>query len=131
MDRQSPFTCFFCGERATSIGYYSKGYPNINRSTVENPTLCCNTCFNSPKIMDQINPHRGGEEGIYRFLFISLGKMNTKEIGFLTGRKNYEINHLSSRVWRKIVFNIHYLSLPPKERKVICSSATSTDPVNP
>ena len=126
--RLEEYRCLSCENPADRIGFYQKSYLD-GRETIENPTLFCSFCWSDPSKRNQIFSLRGGIEGVYCKLFFTLGKMNTKEIGFLTGRKNYEINHLSSRVWRKIVFNIHYLSIPPKERK-ICSSVTSTELVN-
>jgi len=107
------FKCFFCSNPANSVAFYSKSYPD--GSTLENPTLTCDTCFSSPRIMNQINPVRGGDEGVYRFLFSTIGKWTNKQIGWHCSKKAYQINHLSQRYWRKQIFRIHYLNQPKKE----------------
>lgn len=114
--RLTEYKCFFCGLPADRIGFYQKIYP-ASKETIENPTLFCSSCWEDKAKKESIKAQRGGPEGVYCKLFSTLGKTSTKEIGFLTGRKNYHVNHLSSRIWRKIVFNIHYLNIPPKERK--------------
>lgn len=111
--RLNEYKCFFCEGPADRIGFYQETYPT-DRETIKNPTLFCASCWDDVFKRDQIRSIRGGIKGVYCKLFSTLGKMTTKEIGFLTGRKNYQVNHLSSRVWRKIVFNIHYLNIPPK-----------------
>ena len=109
------YRCFFCEEPADRIGFYQETYPT-GKETIQCPTLFCASCWNDPSKKNQIAPTQGSVRGVFCKLFSTLGKLTTKEIGFLTGRKNYQVNHLSSRVWRKIVFNIHYLNIPPKER---------------
>ena len=111
------FKCFFCSNPATSVAYYSKSYPD--GSTLENPTFCCNICFDSPRIINQINPVRGGDEGVYRFLFSTIGKWTPKQIGYYCSQKAYQINHLSSRYWRKLIFRIHYIFQPIKSIGVV------------
>lgn len=110
--RLNEYKCFFCGAAADRIGFYQEAYPS-GKDTIKNPTLFCVFCWNDVSRKNQIGSGRGFT-GIYCKLFSTLGKMTTKEIGFLTGRKNYRVNQLSSRVWRKIIFNIHYLNIPPK-----------------
>lgn len=105
--------CFFCSNPATAVGFYSKSYPD--GSTLENPTLVCESCFTSPRIINQINPVRGGDEGVYRFLFSTIGKWTNKQIGWFCSKKAYQINHLSQRYWRKLIFRIHFLNQPKKE----------------
>lgn len=107
------YKCFFCGDVADRIGFCQEIY-SIIKETIENPTLFCATCWDDESKKNQIGTTRGGFKEVYCKLFLTLGKMTTKEIGILTGRKNYQVNHLSSRVWRKIIFNIHYLNIPPK-----------------
>ncbi len=107
-----PLKCFFCLNPATSVAYYSKSYPD--GSTLENPTFVCESCFTSPRIMNQINPVRGGDEGVYRFLFSTIGKWTPKQIGYYCSQKAYQINHLSSRYWRKLIFRIHYIFQPKR-----------------
>jgi hypothetical protein len=113
----SEYKCFFCGAAADRIGFYQETYLT-GKETIKNPTLFCFYCWGDISKKNQIGSVQSGIKGIYCKLFSTLGKMTTKEIGFLTGRKNYQVNHLSSRVWRKIVFNIHYLNTPPKEKNI-------------
>lgn len=127
--RLNEYKCFYCEAPADRIGFYQKTYPG-KKESIENPTLFCASCWDDKSKKDELGMGRGGIEGVYCKLFLTLGKMTLKEIGFLTGRKNYHINQLSSRMWRKIVFNIHYLNIPPKERKSLCSNATSTAVAN-
>ncbi len=108
------YKCFFCIEGpADRIGYYEKIYPN-GKTTKENPTLFCKSCWEDPIKKEKINCARSGIDGVFCILFSSLGKMNHKAIGFLTGKRNHEMNDLSKPIWRKMIFNIHFLSLPPK-----------------
>lgn len=104
--------CFFCSNSANAVAFYSKSYPY--GSTLENPTLVCDLCFTSPRIINQINPMRGGDEGVYRFMFSSIGKWSPKQIGYYCSPKAYQLNSLSSRYWRKLIFRIHYIFQPTK-----------------
>jgi hypothetical protein len=112
--RLNEYKCFFCGTPADRVGFYQETFP-AGKETIQNPTLFCASCWDDSSKKNQIG---SGCQfvGVYCKLFLTLGKMTTKEIGFLTGRKNYQVNQLSSRVWRKIVFNIHYLNIPPKAK---------------
>ena len=110
--RLNEYKCFFCGTPSDRVGFCQETY-TAEKESIENPTLFCASCWGDTSKRNQIRSTRGGTKGVYCKLFSTLGKMTTKEIGFLTGRKNYQINQLSSRVWRKIVFNIHYLNIPP------------------
>jgi len=112
--RLSEYKCFFCGGVADRIGFYQKNYPD-GKDTIKNPALFCVSCWNDGSKRNQVGSGRSFI-GVYCKLFLTLGKMTTKEIGFLTGRKNYQVNQLSSRMWRKIIFNIHYLNIPPGEK---------------
>ncbi len=108
------YKCFFCIETpADRIGYYEKIYPT-GKSTIENPTLFCESCWNNPVKRDKINSSRSGIDGVFCVLFSSLGKMSHKAIGILTGKRNFEINDISKPIWKKMIFNIHFLNLPPK-----------------
>lgn len=111
--RLNEYKCFFCGTPADRIGFYQETYLS-GKEIIKSPTLFCAICWNDGSKKNQIGSSRGFV-GVYCKLFSTLGTMTTKEIGFLTGRKNYQVNHLSSRAWRKIVFNIHYLNIPPKD----------------
>lgn len=109
------FKCFFCLNPATSIAYYSKDYLNNGTRSIENPTLVCDLCFNSPRIINQINSMRGGIEGVYRFKFETLGKWTQIQIAYHLSKKGWEINHLSSKPMRKLFWRIHFLNLSKKE----------------
>jgi hypothetical protein len=113
--RLNEYKCFFCGVAADRIGLYQETFPD-GKNTIKNPTLFCTSCWGAVSKKNQIGLAGGNFVKVYCKLFSTLGKMTTKEIGFLTGRKNYQVNQLSSRMWRKIVFNIHYLNIPPKEK---------------
>jgi len=115
--RLNEYKCFFCGTPADRVGFYQETYPT-GKEIIESPTLFCASCWGDASKRNQIRSTRGGIEGVYCKLFSTLGKMKTKEIGFLTGRKNYQVNQLSSRVWRRIVFNIHYLNTPPRGKTI-------------
>jgi len=109
------YKCFFCFDApADRIGYYEKIYPD-QKSTMENPTFFCKSCWNDFQKRNQIYSGRGGIDGVFCFTFSSIAKMTPKSLGFLTSKKMYQINHLAVPVWKKMVFNIHYLSLPPKK----------------
>jgi hypothetical protein len=99
---------------ATSLAYYSKDYILLGTRTIENPTLVCDECFNSPRIMNQISPLRGGSEGIYRFKFETIGKWTAKTLAYHLSRKGWEINHLANKPMRKLLWRIHYLNTPQK-----------------
>ena len=102
--------CFFCLNPASSLAYYSKDYFCNGTRTIENPTLVCDQCFDSPRIMNQISPLRGGLEGVYRFTFETIGKWTGKQIAYHTNRKGWEINHLATLPMRKLVWRIHFLN---------------------
>lgn len=109
--------CFFCANPADRVAYYSKSYFDFVMSwriTIENPTIVCKTCFESSRIMNQINPLRGGNEGIYCYLFSTIGKWNPKEIGYFLSKKRFEINHLATLPWRKLMWRIRFANQPKK-----------------
>jgi len=111
----SKLKCFFCLNDANSVAYYSKDYLLTGRRTIENPTLCCDLCFHSPRIINQINQTRGGDEGVYRFLFTSIGKWTPKQLTYHLSKKGWEVNHLNSKPWQKLIWRIHFVSQPKKE----------------
>jgi hypothetical protein len=115
MEALKEYKCFFCGAPADRIGFFAKLYQHSGKSTKENPTLFCESCWSDPLKREQISNVRGGIEGVFCHLFSDLGKMTESEIGKITSRVRYEINHLSSRIWRRQVYQIHYLSIPPKK----------------
>ncbi len=47
--------------------------------------------------------------------------MKEKEIGWLTSKRGWEINHLATKVYRDLIFSIHYLSLPSKKEILVDS----------
>ena len=116
MPNESSFRCFFCLNPADRLAYYSKDY--CGTRTIENPTFSCELCFKSPRIINQISPIRGGDEGVYCFLFSSIAKWTNKQIAYHLGKKGWEINHLSQRCWRKLFWRIHFLNQPPKVKPV-------------
>jgi hypothetical protein len=52
-------------------------------------------------------PHREGWEGICCKSFEDIGRMTDKAVGYMLGKKNYEINHLSTPQWKKLIWQIH------------------------
>ena len=58
---------------------------------------------------------RGGSEGVYRFKFETLGKWTHLQIAYHLSKKGWEINHLSTKPLRKLIWRIHYLNLPKKD----------------
>ena len=111
----SEFNCFFCLNPADRIAYYSKSYGCQMGHTIENPTLCCEICYKSPRIINQINPERGGDEGIFSFKFSAIGAWNNKQVAFYLSNRKWEINHLSIKAMRKLVWRIHFKHLPRRE----------------
>ena len=83
--------------------------------TRENPTFFCASCWNDPLKREQINCDRGGMDGVFCIIFKDLGKMSNKQIGYFLRENNYEINHFASPTWRKMIWQIHFLSIPPRE----------------
>ncbi len=111
--------CLYHQDRQSSkLVYYSKTYPN-NKSTLESPIFCCDEC--SPKAIKDLDICRGGIEGIKSHSFKQIGKMKEKEIGWLTSKRGWEINHLATKVYRDLLFSIHYLSLPSKKETLVDS----------
>ena len=117
------FVCFFCGEEADRIGYFTKDYP-WGASTIENPTLCCSSCYLSPEMKAKTIDRDGG--GISCLTFKGISGLSKKRIGFYLSRKFHEINHLSNPFWRKILFRIHYTHLP---KRVIDDNPKLSGPV--
>jgi hypothetical protein len=113
---KSNFRCFFCLNPADRIAFYSKHYAYSGKGTLETPTLCCQFCFDSPRIIGQLNPLRGGDEGVRCFLFSEIGKWSKKQIGYFTSSKLHELNHLSSKPMKKLVWSIHYRNQPKKSQ---------------
>ncbi len=110
--------CFFCNNDASSLAYYSKDYAMMGTRTIENPTMVCDICFNSPRIMNQISPMRGGSEGIYRFKFESIGQWGNKQLAYHLAKKGWELNHLATKPMRKLMWHIHFRNQPKKENHV-------------
>jgi len=125
IDVKNEFRCFFCLNPATSLAYYSKDYVCMNTRTIENPTLVCDECFDSPRIMSQISPLRGGMEGIYRFRFETIGKWDAKQLGYHLSRKGWEINHLATKPMRKLMWRIKFKNTPRREAHVGQSTQVS------
>ncbi len=109
------FKCFFCGNDADRIVYYSKAYGSKMGRTIENPTLCCESRRNSPRIVNQINPMRGGDEGIFSFKFETIGSWSNKQLAYHLSNKLWEINHLGTKPMRKLVWRIHFVNRKPKD----------------
>ena len=108
------YRCFFCNEPAVLIGYYSKVYQS-NKDTIENPTFFCQSCWETKR--NEISAMRGGIEGVYCITFKRIGKTDPKTLACLyLSKKNKEINQMANKVWRKMVYRIHYLSLPKKNK---------------
>lgn len=84
--------------------------------TIENPTLCCEPCHSSPKIINQINPMRGGDEGVFSFKFSTIGSWSNKQLAYHLSTKLWEINHLATKPMRKLLWRIHFLNSPIKEK---------------
>jgi hypothetical protein len=112
MKEKEILKCFFCLNPATGISYYSKDYRE--GSSIENPTFTCDICHASPRIINQINPVRGGSEGVYRFLFTTIAKWDNKVLGYHLAKKGWVINHLSTPKWRRLAWRIWFIYKPPK-----------------
>jgi len=104
--------CLYCGEKATQLKFYTKDYPS-GKPTIESPIFCCNNC--SEKAKQDLSICRGGIEGIQTITFSELGKMKERDIGKLCARRGYEINHLANKVWRSLLFRIHYQNQPSRK----------------
>ena len=122
------FHCFFCLNPADRVAYYSKSYGSQMGHTIENPTLCCESCYKSPRIINQINPMRGGDEGIFSFKFSAIGQWSNKQVAFYTSTRKWEINHLSTKPMRKLIWRIHFKFTPKKELNGI-ENVTSCDSI--
>ncbi len=109
---ENEFPCFWCGNPADRVGYFSKYYGESDRDTIENPTLVCGSCW--PIHKKEINQSRGGMEGVFCFTFESIGKLPSKKIGWLVSKKGFKTNHLSFFGWRKRMWRIH-LKFQPKK----------------
>lgn len=119
------FKCFFCLNDADRVAYYSKTYGSQMGHTIENPTLCCELCYRSPRIINQINPMRGGDEGIFSFKFSIIASWNNKQLAYHLSKRLWEINHLSQRHWRKLIWRIHFVNQPRKIKNNDDSSNSS------
>jgi hypothetical protein len=104
--------CLYCGEPANQFKFYTKSYPS-GKSTIENPILCCSDC--SDRARQDLAIHRGGIEGVQTITFSELAKMKEKNIGRLCAKRGYEINHLANKIWRSLLFQIHYKNQPSKK----------------
>ena len=47
--------------------------------------------------------------------------MKEKEIGWLTSKRGWEINHLATKPFRDLLFSIHYKNIPSKNENLIDS----------
>ncbi len=113
-----PVKCLYCGKPAIKLHYYSKTYPN-GKDTVESPIFTCEDCIQ--KAANDLSICRGGIEGTHVITFKQIGKMKEKELGWLCSKKNREINHLSNKVLKDLIFSIHYQNLPSKKEILIDS----------
>jgi hypothetical protein len=107
--------CFFCDNPADRIGYYSKFYHHSNLETIENPTLYCFDCWNSPN-RNEISQVRGGSEGVYCFLFTSIGEWTNKKVAWYTNKKGWERNDLANLGMRKLMWRIKFRFTPRKDK---------------
>ncbi len=108
--------CFFCEAPADRIIFYSKYYPHSDRDTIENPTLCCPTCWANGTAQKTLFSNRGGMECVSKFLFSDISKWTKKNIGRHLSNKGYEVNQMANKAWRKTLWHIHYSSQEPKRR---------------
>jgi len=104
--------CLYCGEQASQLKYYTKLYPS-GKDTIENPILCCSEC--SEQARQDLSIHRGGIEGIKTITFRELARMKEKHIGRMCSKRGYELNHLANKIWRSLIFQIHYKNQPSKK----------------
>ena len=111
-----PVKCLYCGKPSVKLHYYSKTYPN-GKDTIESPIFTCEDC--ALKAASELSISRGGIEGTYVITFKQIGKMKEKEIGWLCSKKGKEINHLSNKVYKDLIFSIHYQNLPSKREFLI------------
>lgn len=116
MDRYSEFPCFFCKEPAKRLVYYSKLYQESGRSTIESPTLTCDTCWKNNETISQLFANRGGLEGIHSRTFNEIVAMSEKSLAVFLSKYGKEKNELANKTWRKRIFRIHYRM---RESKVI------------
>lgn len=111
--------CLYCQDRpAIKFLYYTKTYPN-NKSTLETPIFCCEEC--TTKAVKDLSFCRGGIEDTKCYTFKQLGKMKEKEIGWLTSKRGWEINHLAIKPFRDLLFSLHYKNIPSKNEVLIDS----------
>lgn len=108
------FKCLFCSNPGDRIAYYSKSYGSKMGHTIENPEITCESCYRSPRIINQLSPMRGGDEGMFSFKFEAIAKWSKKELAWHLSKKFYEINHLSNKHWRKLIWRIYFSYQPRK-----------------
>ena len=108
INMENEFLCFFCKEPASMIAYYSKLYQESGRSTIENPTLICDKCFENKEVRGQLHAHRGGWEGVHSISFKKIAEMPENAIGIFLSKSGKEVNHLNNKPWRKLFFRIHF-----------------------
>jgi len=111
-----PVKCLYCTKTAVKLHYYSKTYPD-GKYTIETPIFTCEGC--TIKCVGELSICRGGIEGVHVITFKQLGKMKEKELGWLCSNKGKKINHLSNKVYKELIFSIHYQNLPSKKEMLI------------
>ena len=110
--------CSYCKEISSRLHYYSKTYPS-GKSTIESPIFSCET--HSKDALNDLSICRGGIETTQTITFKQLGAMKEKEIAWLTSKRGYERNELSTKSYRQLLFSIHYLNRPSKKQILIDS----------
>ena len=105
---ENEFPCFFCKEPASMIAYYSKIYQESGRYTIENPSLICEKCFQDTSKKEKLNASRGGWDGVTAISFKRIAEMTEKAIGIFLSKSGKEVNQLSSKIWRKLFYRIHF-----------------------
>ena len=53
-------------------------------------------------------------EGVFCLTFEAIGKLPDHKIGWMLGKKNFEINHLATLGWRKKLWRIHLKNKPKR-----------------
>ena len=118
--------CYFCGrEESDRIVWYSKGRPDFPKYSLEQPALCCKSCFVNAKAGKlyqypflRINYNSGTSGNWGCLTFSNLIKLDNKTFASkYLSNVCYEPNHLRQKGWRKKLWHIRYVSLGNEKKR--------------
>lgn len=105
---QKSLLCSQCGlQQATIIHCFEKYHKESGNKSLVDPQALCDTCFIEWEAAAPLFPDKP--------LIINLKKLAAmrqlnavKKIGYLTSKKKWESNHLSTSFWRDKIWNALY-----------------------